>query len=221
MPSRDYPISKVILPAEVHPDNDTINIRESIKINLKNDHTAKMTFIMMNPAFAKQNCSDDTVNQLINFTYNSTIKIVNTKESIKNIGQLRILNLFSVYNHCSNKLRDDLFKFRSTNSLGEAGLKKLLDSNNSTIKDVIKNDTDYIVLAWGLPKDINIGLSLYYRQVFEIQNIVKASKLPIFIPQTKNRPYLSKHENPFHPNKKILTGLVKVNINNLNEIIPI
>ncbi|PKF90070.1 hypothetical protein CW306_00595 [Bacillus sp. BA3] len=221
MPPRDYPISKVTLPAEVHPVNTTYRIRESIKITLNNNYSSRITFIMMNPAFANDNQSDDTVNGIINFIFNNSIQIVNTNENIVDVGFLNVVNLFSIYNRDSRELWDDLLNIRSNNQLGEEEFKTLLDNNINTINNVINNHSDYIVLAWGLPNDIYISLALYYRQIFEIQKIVKHSGLPIFVPQTNNRPYLSKQETPFHPNKKRLTGLVKVEINNLNEIIPL
>lgn len=221
MPPRDYPISKVTLPAEVHPvNNTTYRVRESLKITLNNNYSSRITFIMMNPAFANENHSDDTVNGLINFIYNNTIQIVNTDENIKDVGSLNVVNLFPLYNPDSRELWNDILYIRSTNQLGEEAFKNLLDNNIKSINDVINNDTDYIVLAWGLPNDIYISLALYYRQIFEIQKIAKHSGLPIFVPQTNNRPYLSKQETPFHPNKKRLTGLVRVNINSLNEIVP-
>ncbi|MGG3480006.1 DUF1643 domain-containing protein [Peribacillus frigoritolerans] len=221
MPPRDYPISKVTLPAEVHPVNTTYRIRESIKITLNNNYSSRITFIMMNPAFANDNQSDDTVNGIINFIFNNSIQIVNTNENIDDVGFLNVVNLFSIYNRDSRELWDDLLKIRSNNQLREEEFKTLLDNNINTINKIINNHSDYIVLAWGLPNDIYISLALYYRQIFEIQKIVKHSGLPIFVPQTNKRPYLSKRETPFHPNKKRLTGLVKVEINNLNEIIPL
>ncbi|CAG7653268.1 hypothetical protein PAESOLCIP111_06731 [Paenibacillus solanacearum] len=95
----------------------------------------------------------------------------------------------------------------------------MLNGNNATIRDVVEHHSDFVVLAWGMPVKFNISLPLYYTQIFEVQNIVRESQLPIFVPKCNGKPNLSKQQNPFHPIMKKMTGLVKVNINQLNEIV--
>ena len=69
----------------ISPESN-INKRYSLEISLDNSRTKKTaTIIMMNPSKANQNCSDQTVNKVLNF-FKDNSKIP--------ISKVIILNLF-------------------------------------------------------------------------------------------------------------------------------
>ena len=88
---------------------------------------------MMNPSKANQNCSDQTVNKVLNF-FKDNSKIP--------ISKVIILNLFPYYENDSKKLVN---RIKSINS------NELQENIDVFTKHI--SESDFIVLAWGnVPK---------------------------------------------------------------------
>src|SRR5690606_38315829 len=85
----------------------------------------------------------------------------------RNLG----LNLFSLYNPKSEQLQKDINDVRQ---ILQGRFDQFLQLNDGHIREVIQNESDYLVLAWGMPKKFN--LSVYYNQVFKVLKWIKENE---------------------------------------------
>ena len=106
---------------------------------------------MMNPSKANQNCSDQTVNKVLNF-FKDNSKIP--------ISKVIILNLFPYYENDSKKLVN---RIKSINS------NELQENIDVFTKHI--SESDFIVLAWGnVPKGF---VQKYIMRMSKTMNIIE------------------------------------------------
>ncbi|WP_218027787.1 hypothetical protein, partial [Sporolactobacillus inulinus] len=89
---------------------------------------------------------------------------------------------------------------------------------HSPVKTITEK-SDYVVLAWGMPK--NFSLILYFEQAAAILNslVNSTKKVFVFKVNSSTSSYLTEFQNPPHPSRFTITGLVRVDILYLYRIV--
>ncbi|MFB3163838.1 DUF1643 domain-containing protein [Neobacillus sp. 179-J 1A1 HS] len=173
----------------------------------------------MNPSKADSLQSDGTVNKIIKYFLKPYIRPLNERyRRIDDIKYLNILNLLPIYNSNSIGLEDDINSIISVH--GYDYLQFLIESNIQKIHDVI-NESDYVVLAWGMPE--KFPLTLYFEQAAKVLEKLVIIDKDIFVFRVRNsraRYHLTKHLNPPHPSRCVLLRLVRVDVKRFYRIVP-
>jgi hypothetical protein len=179
---KPYPSEFVHIPAS--SDNTPIDSkylpglykRENLKVKFKNRGKKTITFIMINPSEANGTKMDTTVENIIRFLRKNPNIPVHNEVSLEGVGALNVVNLFSVYNTDSGGLQKYLNTIKAHPD--STFFKHFLKSNRIAIKKAIRN-TDYIVLAWGIPNG-NYNQNLYFNQIFKVLRYIKKLKVKMF-----------------------------------------
>ncbi|HFR4159492.1 TPA: DUF1643 domain-containing protein [Bacillus cereus] len=178
----------------ISPESN-INKRYSLEISLDNSRTKKTaTIIMMNPSKANQNCSDQTVNKVLNF-FKDNSKIP--------ISKVIILNLFPYYENDSKKLVN---RIKSINS------NELQENIDVFTKHI--SESDFIVLAWGnVPKGFCAKIhNAYVKKTMNIIEITLKQDILYVFKDDKfaANEIITKKQRPRHPNRITLNNLYKI-----------
>lgn len=187
----------------------SIKTRDILKARI-NDNDGYVLYILMNPSKADSIQSDRTINKILTFTRNeSMLKI----SKITGIGNVHIINLFSVYKTDSSQLNSIL------KMLGKQ-YEKVVKNNNMVIEDEIKN-AKYIVLAWGnVPK--NMDKDKHRHQVNKVYDFVrnanKMSSVFVLKVNNKSKNILTNDMYPRHPARAKILNLVKCEIDEKNVL---
>ncbi|WP_242223166.1 DUF1643 domain-containing protein [Bacillus cereus group sp. BfR-BA-01380] len=190
--------------------------RERLTITLNNkaeDADKVVSIIMMNPSIADEHKSDTTVNKVISFFADDYIEVVKGAEiNTENIKTLNILNLFSLYNSNSENLNADFKNLRSL--LPKQKFNAIFDKNLAVIKQTLK-ESDYIILAWGMPEDFH--LTLYFSMINHILSYLFTLDKLVYVFQAspyrvEEKKIHSRELNPYHPIAVKLKALSQVGI---------
>lgn len=114
--------------------------RYLLKVKLNNDFPDTLTIAMMNPSKADENCSDDTVNKVIEFVYR---KNSCKKSLIRNIGYIYIVNIFPAYEPNSGNVQEKLEEI-----ISERKLDLMQQRNKIAFEDAL-SESQKVILAWG------------------------------------------------------------------------
>ncbi|QSB09087.1 DUF1643 domain-containing protein [Lysinibacillus fusiformis] len=204
--NKEYLVGKPVCEKEeiLTGDDYCIHKRELLRVELNKKGEKIASIIMMNPSKADSDQSDTTVNKIIEMFHQ-----LPQGQMGEDIIYLNILNILPIYNSKSSDLLSDferIIELKSENFMTE-----ILDNNMSMIESKIR-ESEYIILAWGMPKQFT--LPLYYTQVAKVLQMLDKSD-EIYVLKAKHptgdievltKDYL----NPPHPSRCEISGLVKV-----------
>ncbi|PFM92593.1 hypothetical protein COD05_06215 [Bacillus cereus] len=197
-----------------------IEKRELLQVELNKKGTKMVTIVMMNPSKADSKQSDGTVNKVIEYFVNPFLRPLNERDRrIDDLKYLNIINLIPLYNPKPSGLVEDIDEIIS--QFNEEYLKLLLESNIRKI-ETIMSESDYIVLAWGMPE--KMSLPLYYEQVAKILKGLESLDKDIYVLRVRgpkgSEYHFTGHLNPPHPSRCKILGLVRVDVKDLYRIVP-
>ena len=146
-----------------------INRRLCLTIILKNNNSDIASVIMMNPSKATKNESDSTINRVINY--------ISKNPSLQNIGTIKILNLYTIYETYSSSLVNLVNKYGYQYC---AGNDKFNQNDRAIYKSIRKSNK--IIIAWGKPKlsKTNLALINYDDRIKSICKILESKKGSVF-----------------------------------------
>ncbi len=172
---------------------------------------------MMNPSKANRIGMDKAIDWLIQYIQ-ELISVINSAEKITQLGTLHILNVFPLYVSESKKLQGEINLVKEI--IGDEKYEKLEQRNRRVIKNMIKHDTDYLVLAWGDPPKKMKG-SYHQSQITPILNSIRKTNVPIYIFATENPTLLTLKNQPRHISRNLhkIKGLYRCSISESNEIL--
>lgn len=151
-----------------------VKSRRLLKVKLKNNHTKKMLFIMMNPSKANEIESDNTINKCSYICHHDL-------ENFQ-IGSFSIVNVYPFYQSNSNRLNECLIK---VNAEDKPFYSNEIFENLKTIYSEIKA-ADYVVLATGgIPDNIE-DIEEYEFLLSTIHSYVESLKGEVFLTKADN-----------------------------------
>lgn len=195
----DYVVqSKISLDSYYIECNEELQVRTRLMIPLKNRKkgSKKVQIIMMNPAKADKDISDDTVDVVVDFIYNS--------DKFDDYSKIIITNLFPIYEPDSRKLRG-IFDKNNQHDLFIEAMKK-----NRTIVDSCIKSADSIIIAYGdCPTSF---IEVLHRDEVELllRKLINRNNLYLFT--FANKDILTQKGHPFHPGRKTIIGIKEISV---------
>ena len=174
--------------------------RKILKIDLKNQYTDTMTFIMMNPSDADFNQSDRTINRVIKITF---------EQSQFKIGYINIVNLFPFYETYS----ENLYKaVKQTKSISRLLYINEMYNNFLKIKSTIQ-ESKYITLAYSNPP-LNFEKQVFDIQAKRVNNHIINFKNKYIMKDKRYQEPLNKKGYPRHPSRISYDKHIQIQIKN-------
>ncbi|MEK4434579.1 DUF1643 domain-containing protein [Paenibacillus sp. FSL K6-2862] len=179
----------------------TLFTREYLEIPILNGGSKRICFCLMNPSKADTECSDKTVNIVINF-----VNEKRKEEAFEDIGTIVIVNLFPFYETVSSFLGAIINYFGEDQ---DKDLEVMLEKNQQVILERLSS-SDWIVLGWGDCPD-NFKKVIYDSEIKEV--LKEASKMKnVYIFEDENNKGITIKKQPRHPNRLQLNSLKLVEV---------
>jgi len=209
----EYPPYAKVREAKRKKVIDNIFLRNRLEIDIDDEATNTILYILMNPSKADQSQCDETVKKILAFTREQTSLEDNVLENVKTVV---IMNLFPFYEPIADKLYVVLNYLKQKPN---DGYQKLMEQNMKKIQKEIQS-AEYIVFGWGdYPKNVN---ELYHRRL--TSNILDAVRMTkkknTFVFGNTRESVVTNKGNPRHPKYIKLTGLTKCEITPIYMVKP-
>lgn len=194
-----YPSYATVKRVSIKKVINNITIRNWLEIDINENASKILLYVLMNPSKANKIRCDKTVRKILDFTRDQTSLLDSPVPDVKTVI---IVNLFPFYKTDSNKLYELLNELSETRN----GYEDLLKENLLKVKRGIQK-ADYIVYGWGDPPD-NVD-EWYHRELTSriLRMAKRLEKENTYVFTSTRDEIITQKRNPRHPVIIKLTGL--------------